>query len=104
VGTRPLVPAARHRVRDHVEGAALVHPFEMDTVVSLFGGRLVATHYGLYNTVSGIVITCGNLAIGAVWDASVGQLRLLWLALSAVGSSSAGPYGAAAARRTPDGS
>jgi hypothetical protein len=61
VGTRPLVPAARHRVRDHVEGAALVHPFEMDTVVSLFGGRLVATHYGLYNTVSGIVITCGNV-------------------------------------------
>ena len=31
-------------------GSAAVFPFEMDTVVSLSGGRLVATHYGFYNT------------------------------------------------------
>ncbi|MDX6345807.1 MAG: hypothetical protein QOF84_597 [Streptomyces sp.] len=67
-------------------GTALVYPFEMDTVVSLSGGRLVATHYGLYNTVSGLGITLGNLAIGAVWDASADQPRLPWLALSAVGA------------------
>lgn len=70
-------------------GTALVYPFEMDTVVSLSGGRLVATHYGLYNTVSGIGITLGNLATGAVWDASASQPRLPWLALSAVGAACA---------------
>jgi hypothetical protein len=66
-------------------GTALVYPFEMDTVVSLSGGRLVATHYGLYNTVSGLGITLGNLTTGALWDATSGQPRLIWLALSAVG-------------------
>jgi hypothetical protein len=71
-------------------GAALVYPFEMDTVVSLSGGRLVATYYGLYNTASSIVIARGNVATGAVWDAAAGQLRLLWLALSAVGAAAVG--------------
>ncbi len=32
-------------------GSAAVFPFEMDTVVAL-AGRLVATHYGLYNTLT----------------------------------------------------
>ncbi|WP_369372762.1 MFS transporter [Streptomyces sp. cg36] len=49
-------------------GSAVVYPFEMDTVVALSGNRLVATHYGLYNTVSGLGITLGNLATGALWD------------------------------------
>lgn len=31
-------------------GGAIVYPFEMDTVVALCDNRLVATHYGLYNT------------------------------------------------------
>lgn len=71
-------------------GTALVYPFEMDTVVTLSGGRLVATHYGLYNTISGVGITVGNLATGAVWDASLEQPRLPWLLLCVVGVVCAG--------------
>lgn len=70
-------------------GAALVYPFEMDTVVSLSGDRLVATHYGLYSTVSGLGITLGNFATGAVWDISTTQPRLPWLLLTAVGAACA---------------
>ncbi|MFD8569126.1 MFS transporter [Streptomyces sp. NPDC059639] len=68
-------------------GGAVVYPFEMDTVVSLSGNRLVATHYGLYNTVSGLGITLGNLATGALWDFAVrhGALWLTWSALTATG-------------------
>ncbi|NUW38436.1 MFS transporter [Nonomuraea sp. SMC257] len=50
-------------------GTALTYPFEMDTVVALSGERLVATHYGLYNTVAGIGITLGNLLVGALLGA-----------------------------------
>lgn len=49
-------------------GSAVVYPYEMDTVMALSGDRLVATHYGLYNTVSGLGITIGNLLTGALWD------------------------------------
>ncbi|MFE7979460.1 MFS transporter [Streptomyces shenzhenensis] len=68
-------------------GSAVVYPFEMDTVVSLSGDRLVATHYGLYNTVSGLGITLGNLAIGALWDVAVRHdaLWLPWGTLAATG-------------------
>ncbi|MFF9919196.1 hypothetical protein ACF1HG_16885 [Streptomyces globisporus] len=38
-------------------GGAIIYPFEMETVVVLCDNRLVATHYGLYNTVSGLGIT-----------------------------------------------
>ncbi|MFE7529317.1 MFS transporter [Kitasatospora sp. NPDC057542] len=67
--------------------SAVVYPFEMDTVVMLSGNRLVATHYGFYNTVSGIGITLGNLAVGALWDFAVkrGALFVPWLALAATG-------------------
>ncbi|MFG3292609.1 hypothetical protein ACGF3G_27865 [Streptomyces sp. NPDC048179] len=51
-------------------GTAMVYPFEMDTVVSLAGGRLVAPHHGLCNTVAGLGITPGNLTTGAVRDAA----------------------------------
>ncbi|MGW1893466.1 MFS transporter [Streptomyces sp. NPDC002004] len=73
-------------------GTALVYPFEMDTVVSLSGGRLVATHYGLYNTVSGLGITLGNLTTGALWDTAerLGHPELTWLALAATGAVCAG--------------
>ncbi|ARP74549.1 MFS transporter [Streptomyces pluripotens] len=69
-------------------GTALVYPFEMDTVVSLAGGRLVATHYGLYNTVSGLGVTLGNLATGALWDTAdrLGHPELTWWALAATGA------------------
>lgn len=42
-------------------GTAVVAPFEMDTIVALSRDRLVATHYGLYNTVCGVGILLGNL-------------------------------------------
>jgi hypothetical protein len=68
-------------------GSAIVYPFEMDTVVTLSGNRLVATHYGFYNTVSGLGITLGNLATGALWDfaARHGALWLTWCALTVTG-------------------
>ncbi|GAB4585359.1 MFS transporter [Nocardia sp. IFM 10818] len=72
-------------------GTAAVFPFEMDTVVALSGNRLVATHYGFYNTVVGIGILIGNLATGAV----VGAARAadadwaVWTGLMAVGALAA---------------
>ncbi|MFF4505743.1 hypothetical protein [Streptomyces sp. NPDC001401] len=59
----------------------------MDTVVTLSGNRLVATHYGLYNTVSGLGITLGNFSIGALWDFAERHdaLWLPWWALAATG-------------------
>ncbi|GAA3493795.1 MFS transporter [Streptomyces albogriseolus] len=68
-------------------GSAVVYPFEMDTVVTLSGNRLVATHYGLYNTVSGFGITLGNLATGALWDfaARHDALWLTWCMLTVTG-------------------
>ncbi|WP_405708166.1 MULTISPECIES: MFS transporter [unclassified Streptomyces] len=72
--------------------SAIVYPFEMDTVVALSGNRLIATHYGLYNTVSGLGITLGNLAIGALWDyaAQHHALWLVWAALALTGTACAG--------------
>lgn len=66
---------------------AVVYPFEMETVVSLSGNRLVATHYGLYNTVSGLGITLGNLATGALWDWAVRHDArwLTWAVLTTTG-------------------
>ncbi|MFE7119573.1 MFS transporter, partial [Streptomyces sp. NPDC057654] len=68
-------------------GSAVVYPLEMDTVVSLSGGRLVATHYGLYNTVSGLGITLGNLLTGALWDYARDHhaLWLTWAVLTLTG-------------------
>jgi MFS family permease len=68
-------------------GSAAVFPFEMDTVVALAGGRLVATHYGFYNTIVGIGILAGNLATGALLQATrnAGADELLWGALAVIG-------------------
>ncbi|MEU0351455.1 MFS transporter [Streptomyces sp. NPDC006237] len=73
-------------------GSAVVYPLEMDTVVALAGNRLVATHYGLYNTVSGLGITLGNLATGALWDFAAAHhaLWLTWAALTVTGLGCAG--------------
>ncbi|KPN48130.1 MFS transporter [Mycobacterium intracellulare] len=67
-------------------GSAAIFPFEMDTVVSL-ADRLMATHYGLYNTIIGTGILVGNLATGAVIDAArrVGVDELLWAGLILIG-------------------
>ncbi|WP_425357011.1 MFS transporter [Streptomyces inhibens] len=68
-------------------GTMITYPFEMDTIVRLSGDRLVATHYGLYNTLCGIGITLGNLLTGAALDASrsAGLPALPWIALPALG-------------------
>ncbi len=61
-------------------GATYGHPV---TVVTLSGNRLVATHYGLYNTVSGL----GNLVTGVLWDfaARADAFWLTWCSLAATG-------------------
>ncbi|MGW6599258.1 MFS transporter [Streptomyces sp. NPDC055036] len=73
-------------------GSAVVHPFEMDTVVALSGERLIATHYGFYNTVSGLGITLGNLGTGALWDVAQRHDagRLPWAVLACTGLACAG--------------
>lgn len=72
-------------------GSAAVFPFEMDTVVALAAGRLVATHYGFYNTIVGAGILIGNLATGSLFALThrVGNGEPLWAALALVGLSAA---------------
>jgi MFS family permease len=68
-------------------GTMIAYPFEMDTIVRLSGDRLVATHYGLYNTICGVGITVGNLGTGAALDAAraAGLPALPWITLCALG-------------------
>ncbi|MER7895228.1 MFS transporter [Streptomyces sp. NPDC096046] len=68
-------------------GTMIAYPFEMDTIVRLSGDRLVATHYGLYNTICGIGITVGNLGTGAALDTAraAGMPALPWITLCALG-------------------
>ncbi|AUM19326.1 MFS transporter [Rhodococcus ruber] len=72
-------------------GTAAVFPFEMDTVVALSGDRLVATHYGFYNTVVGVGILLGNLGTGAVFGllSDSGVSWLIWVLLTAIGAACA---------------
>ncbi|WP_436846089.1 MFS transporter [Streptomyces chartreusis] len=72
-------------------GTMIAYPFEMDTIVRLSGDRLVATHYGLYNTICGIGITVGNLGTGAALDAAraAGLPALPWITLCALGAACA---------------
>ncbi|WP_030345847.1 MFS transporter [Streptomyces sp. NRRL S-1022] len=89
----PLLPRSRGALAGAVAltlcavllacGGALLYPFEMDTVVRLSGDRLVATYYGAYSTASGIAVSLGNLAVGALFDTGVGWLP--WAALTATG-------------------
>ncbi|WP_280474120.1 MFS transporter [Nocardia asiatica] len=68
-------------------GTAAVFPFEMDTVVSLSGNKLVATHYGFYNTVVGVGILVGNLATGTLVGAArdAGLDWIVWAGSTAIG-------------------
>ncbi|WP_435829720.1 MFS transporter [Nocardia neocaledoniensis] len=72
-------------------GTAAVFPFEMDTVVSMAEGKLVATHYGFYNTIVGVAILAGNLATGAVFGAAraAGADRFVWAGLVLIGAVTA---------------
>ncbi|MFG1708054.1 MDR family MFS transporter [Nonomuraea sp. M3C6] len=64
-------------------GTVLAYPFEMDTIVALSGGHRVATHYGFYNTLAGIGVATGNLAVGRLLD--LGPVWA-WTALAVVGA------------------
>ncbi len=70
---------------------AAVFPFEMDTVVGLARGTLVATHYGLYNTIVGIGILLGNAATGWLFSAATTRdmPELVWIALVLTGMAAA---------------
>jgi hypothetical protein len=72
-------------------GTIVVFPFEMDTIVELAGDRLVATHYGLYNTIVGTGILLGNLGTGTALDLArrSGLPVLPWLVLAVVGAACA---------------
>ncbi|MFI6428435.1 MFS transporter [Promicromonospora sp. NPDC050880] len=77
-------------------GTMIAYPFEMDMIVRLSGNHLVATHYGLYNTICGVGITLGNLLTGASLDAarSAGMPALPWITLVALGlACAAAVYG-----------
>ncbi|MDT3442675.1 MFS transporter [Pseudofrankia sp. BMG5.37] len=65
----------------------LVYPFEMATIVTLGGDRMMGTYYGLYNTLSGIGIAAGNLLTGAALDAgrNIGISALPWIILALTG-------------------
>ncbi|MEU0488808.1 MFS transporter [Nocardiopsis sp. NPDC006139] len=94
-------------------GTMLAYPFEMDTVVRLAGKGSVALHYGLYNTVSGIGITVGNLVVGAGLDADPPvSAAVVWLCLAGFGAvcalvvwllGRAGWYAAPPVEREPTG-
>jgi hypothetical protein len=70
----------------------LVFPFEMATIVTFGGDRLAGTYYGLYNTLTGIGVTLGNLASGAAFDTGKqagSPSALPWLLLTLIGAVSA---------------
>nr|WP_050768378.1 MULTISPECIES: MFS transporter [Nocardia] len=68
-------------------GSAAVFPFEMDTIVAVSGNRLVATHYGFYNTVVGTGVLVGNLGTATLLDLArrSGSGALAWSVLVAIG-------------------
>lgn len=64
-------------------GSAMAYPFEMDTIVGLARDRLVATHYGLYQTIAGIGILAANTGIGELLTDTASARP--WLALVLIG-------------------
>jgi len=72
-------------------GNIVIFPFEMDTIVSLANARLVATYYGLYNTVAGTGILAGNLLTGSVfgWAQRHHAPQSVWVTLTFLGWSCA---------------
>ncbi|ADD44358.1 MFS transporter [Stackebrandtia nassauensis] len=68
-------------------GTMITYPFEMDTIVTLAREQHVASHYGVFQTVAGIAVAAGNLAVGAGLDATgVGPWSTLpWAGLALAG-------------------
>ncbi|QUR69947.1 MDR family MFS transporter [Mycobacterium spongiae] len=67
--------------------SAALFPFEMRTVVSLSGDRLVATHYGFYSTIVGAGILIGNVVVGSLMTVAhrVNADEIVWGSLILVG-------------------
>lgn len=86
-GSVPAIAALLFSAALLAVGTIATFPFEMDTVVRLADNRLVATHYGLYNTIVGTGILAGNLLTGSVFGYSQqhGVPSLLWVSLVFVG-------------------
>ncbi|WP_433436592.1 MFS transporter [Nonomuraea sp. CA-141351] len=68
-------------------GTMILYPFEMTTIARFGGDHRVGTYYGCYNTISGLGIAIGNLAIGAALDAarSLTLPALPWWTLLSLG-------------------
>ncbi|WP_421845293.1 MFS transporter [Mycobacterium sp.] len=91
VGAIPAVIALLVAAAILAVGAAAVFPFEMDTVMALAQGRLVATHYGFYNTIVGVGILVGNLATGSFMTLArqIGVSEMTWAGLVLIGTIAA---------------
>ncbi|MFI6819005.1 MFS transporter [Nonomuraea sp. NPDC050328] len=50
-------------------GTMIVYPFEMGTITTLGGERLVGTYYGCYSSIAGLGIAGGNVLTGLAFDA-----------------------------------
>ena len=70
-----------------IGGQMLTAPFISSTIVSLSGGRLVGTYFGVYAVVQGVGAALGNFAGGAVFDLArvAGSPGLPWALMAAVG-------------------
>ncbi|MFC6081959.1 MFS transporter [Sphaerisporangium aureirubrum] len=69
----------------------LAYPFEMATIITLAGDRMIATYYGIYNTLAGLGIATGTLLSGLTLDiAHHSSLPSLpWTALTLIGTTCA---------------
>ncbi|VBA57017.1 Multidrug resistance protein MdtH [Mycobacterium attenuatum] len=87
LGTRAAVAALLMSAAMLAVASAAVFPFEMHIVMSLSDDRLVATHYGFYNTIIGVGILAGNAAIGALLGTQhhLDTNELVWGVLILVG-------------------
>jgi len=72
-------------------GTLIAYPYEMRAIVTMAGGRLVATHYGLYQTIAGLAIAAGTAVTGRALDAAsaAGHPALPWWGLAAAAAACA---------------
>ena len=80
---RPASWRSRHVRRCWPGAARCSTPSKWTPSSGSRASSVVATHYGAYNTVSGVAITLGNLVVGALFDAGVAWLP--WSTLAGTG-------------------
>jgi MFS family permease len=70
-----------------IGGQMLAAPFVASTIISLSGGRLVGTYFGVYAVVQGVGAALGNFAGGAAFDLAraAGSPGLPWALMAAIG-------------------